>query len=121
MDIYKFDDEELAYAYECAPRFDEGEIRQSDEYSDICRRKIDIYEFIIAKYQMYGDEIEHLLWEFEDTFSDEMELEAMHFFAEGYTAGIVGGENVQLNGEIVIFFLHPLSNDFRLQVHAIGV
>lgn len=87
MSSYKFEEDFLNDEYERAERFDEGEIRQTREYSDVVNRRTAIFDYLIAKYAMYIDDIETLLYEYENAFYDEMELEAMHFFREGYIAG----------------------------------
>lgn len=71
-------------AYSNAPRFDEGEICRSRQYSDAVRQRTEIFELLL---KTYGDGIKELLWKYDDAFYTEMELEAMHFFREGYFAG----------------------------------
>lgn len=93
MDEYKFDNDELTAAYEAAPRFDEGALYHSGAYSAINKRKIALLERIIAKYSGYDGEIQPLLREFAGIFYEEMELEAMHFFREGYLAGRNAGDD----------------------------
>ncbi len=76
-------DEHIAQLYKAAPRFDEGETFQSQEYNETVGRQEHIRELLIAT---FGEGVAALLEDYAGTFYDEMELEARHFFQEGYRA-----------------------------------
>lgn len=77
-------DEFIARVYEFAPRFSEGELFHSQEYADVKERLADARRRLIAA---YGDALIPLLDEYIHTLSDAQELEALHFFQEGFRAG----------------------------------
>ncbi len=76
-------EEQIARLYKSARRFDEGEIVQGAEYRDAKRRQLHLYDLLVAT---FGRQIEALLEDYTDTFFDEMECEAQHYFQEGYRA-----------------------------------
>lgn len=76
-------DEQIAKLYKAAPRFDEGEIFLGQEYRETIGRQEHIRELLIAT---FGEGVAALLEDYAGAFYDEMELEARHFFQEGYRA-----------------------------------
>lgn len=74
-------DKQIAKLYENAPRFDEGQIFQQDEYHEMKRRQSHIYDLLVAT---FGEGVIALLDDYTDTLFEEMEFEARHFFQEGY-------------------------------------
>ncbi len=76
-------DKQLAKLYEAAVRFDEGEIIRGPEYRETMRRQEHIRRLLIAT---FGEGAAALLEDYAGTFYDETELEAQHFFQEGYRA-----------------------------------
>ncbi len=76
-------DKHIARLYKNAPRFDESEIIQGEEYSETMREQEQIRDLLIAT---FGEEVVSLLNDYTTTLYDEMELEAQHFFQEGYRA-----------------------------------
>lgn len=74
----------IARLYEDAPRFDEGELYQSLAYTGAIRAREKLRRALLER---YGWGIGEALDQFGDTFFDEMELEAQHFFREGCLAG----------------------------------
>lgn len=67
--------------YETCARFDEGEYCRSREY-----REISVKEEILRKLmtEMFGVKCWSLVEEYIALIYDEMELEAQHFFEQGY-------------------------------------
>ena len=74
-------DQEIAKLYEDAPRFDEGELFGSPEYRRIMSRQEHIGDLMEAT---FGEGVRALLDDYTGTLYEEMELEAQHFFQEGY-------------------------------------
>lgn len=71
--------------YELARRFDEGELRAGEKYRDIVRQKVGLFEMMLRR---YGMGIKRVLDEYTGVLYEEMELEAKHFFREGFLAAI---------------------------------
>lgn len=69
--------------YQLATRFDEGEIFQGAGYNKIKREQIRLYDLLVAT---FGPKVVPMLDDYTDTLFDQMELEAQHFFQEGYRA-----------------------------------
>jgi len=67
--------------YQKAKRFDEGEVYQTQEYSDICKR-----QFALCKEmrRLFGPVLSQLLDEYTAAVSDECDLECRHFFEQGF-------------------------------------
>lgn len=74
----------IALLYETARRFDEGELCSSTKFRDVVRTKTWAYEEML---RLGGDSISDYLDKYTEAMYEEMELEAQHFFAEGYMAG----------------------------------
>lgn len=77
MDIH------IARLYAEAPRFDEGELYQSEKYDKMMRERMRIREVLEHNLNPI---LHHLLDDYAETYFDEMGMEAMHFFQEGYRA-----------------------------------
>lgn len=77
-------DDLISQLYELAPRFDEGKLFQSKEYRMVKSQQRDLYGLMIAT---FGKSLASMLNNYTDTLFDEMELEAQHFFREGFRAG----------------------------------
>ncbi len=77
-------DGKIKKLYTEAPRFDEGELYQSEAYRETVRRRLEIYDRLVLE---YGNNILSMLDSYTEAVYGEMELEARHFFAEGYKAG----------------------------------
>lgn len=77
-------DEFIAQVYELAPRFDEGELFQGEEYGRVKGRQLDLYDLLV---DTFGESLAPLLNDYTNTLFEEMELEAQHFFQEGFRAG----------------------------------
>lgn len=76
--------ESIEHLYQKAKRFDEGEIYQSQEYSAIAKRQMELHKKMCA---LFGPLIVSLLEEYSAAIADEMELECRHFFQQGYLLG----------------------------------
>lgn len=76
-------EEKLYVLYEKAARFDEGELYQGRAYAKVVRERGQIRRSLEGH---LSPVLYRLLDAYADTFFDEMELEAMHFFQEGYRA-----------------------------------
>lgn len=74
-------DKEIAKLYEDAPRFDEGDIFGSPEYRTVMMRQEHVTDLLVAT---FGEGVRALLDDYTGTLYEEMELEAQHFFQEGY-------------------------------------
>lgn len=79
--------------YQKAKRFDEGDIYQSQEYQDVCRKRWQLYEQICLR---FGTQIAPLLEEYAAAIGDECDLESKHFFAQGYRFGRATGSDEAL-------------------------
>lgn len=69
--------------YEAAPRFDEGIVVHEEPYRSAKREQIRLFDQMA---DTFGPVIVTLLDDYTDTFYEEMECEAQHFFREGYLA-----------------------------------
>ncbi len=65
-------------------RFDDGEKCCEKEYRDIVRKKERIVELIRSA---YGASVLPMLEEYTEIMYEEMELEAQHYFEQGYLQG----------------------------------
>lgn len=83
--------EQIAILYKNALRFDEGEIIKGEEYKDIMQRQEHLQDLLIAT---FGKGVIALLDDYTGTLYEEMELEAQHFFQEGYWAAM-GADRAQ--------------------------
>lgn len=81
-------EEHIAKAYLNARRFDEGEIIDGQEYKTASKRRMELEDQMVAA---FGEGIMELLEDYACVLYDQMELEAQHFFLEGYQAA--KGEN----------------------------
>lgn len=73
--------------YGDAPRFDCGDLYQSEEYDEALREQLRL-EALIEK--LYGNGILPLLGEYTEALYQISELECKHFFQQGYLAGRQG-------------------------------
>lgn len=73
--------QEIMEKYESCIRFDEGSLSQSKEYQEIVAEAERIRTLIT---EMFGPSILPLLEEYTDAIYEEMELEARHYFEQGY-------------------------------------
>lgn len=74
---------EVKERYENCVRFDEGQFCRAQEYLDLVHKKCEVQELII---NMFGSSITPLLEEYAGLFYEEMELEAQHYFEQGFCA-----------------------------------
>lgn len=74
-------DKEIAKLYKDAPRFDEGDIFGSPAYRAVMSRQEHITELLVGT---FGEGVRALLDDYTGALYEEMELEAQHFFQEGY-------------------------------------
>ena len=74
-------DKHIARLYKDAPRFDEGEFMCGQEYCEATQRRAHIHDLLIS---MFGARIQGLLDDYTAMLYEEMELEAQHYFQEGY-------------------------------------
>ena len=74
--------------YEAARRFDEGEIYQSEEYMRLSRLRSERYDALL---EILDPRFEELLAQLLECLDKELELECLHYFAEGYAAGKAKG------------------------------
>ncbi len=77
--------EKLMEKYKECTRFGDGERGRSREYTDITRRK-EMMQVLLAN--LFGKSILPILEEYTETLYEEMELEAQHFFEQGYRAAV---------------------------------
>lgn len=73
--------QEMMEKYESCIRFDEGSLSQSKEYQETVD-KVERIRTLIA--EMFGPRILPLLEEYTGAIYEEMELEARHYFEQGY-------------------------------------
>ena len=76
--------EEIKTLYEQAPRFDEGDLYQSAEYTDAARERIDL-ETLTRR--LFGNHAATILEEYTEVMDRITELECQHYFEQGYQAG----------------------------------
>lgn len=74
-------EEKIAAVYQKAKRFDEGEIVLEQEYKDAIRRQRALADQMEAT---FGERATVILDDYTFALYEEMELEAQHFFQEGY-------------------------------------
>lgn len=77
-------DEEIKKRYEEVLRFDEGDLYYAEAYLEAEHACSKIEELLE---EMYGPEVLPLLQEYAGVLYDITELEAMHYFEQGYLAG----------------------------------
>lgn len=74
-------DDSMARFYQTALRFDEGELYRGDAYREVMEQQGRLFDLLIAT---FGAEITPLLNDYTGTLYEEMELEAQHYFREGF-------------------------------------
>ncbi len=74
----------MEHLYQQAKRFDEGELCQSQQYSDICRRQLTLFQEMCL---IFGPMLSQLLEEYTAAIGDECDFECKHFFEQGYLLG----------------------------------
>ena len=75
--------QEIWGCYCSCPRFDESVLRNSEEFSRIAAMRMTAEKLLLA---MFGPQALPLLEEYTSALYGEMELEARHFFEQGYLA-----------------------------------
>lgn len=74
---------EIREQYTKCLRFDESNLCHTPQYRQLAAQKESLYELIK---DMFGPAVVPLLEEYTGLFYEEMELEARHFFEQGYCA-----------------------------------
>lgn len=72
---------ELLEKYESCTRFDEGAGYKTKEFQEISKRR-ELLRCLIE--ETFGEQILPLMEEYTACLYDEMELEAWHYFEQGY-------------------------------------
>ena len=73
--------------YQEAKRFDEGTFYQGEEYEKAATRQMELYTIMRNR---FGPSFVPLIEELFKAVDQEMELECLHFFEQGYLAGAAG-------------------------------
>lgn len=70
-----------------AKHFDEGEMYQGKEYTEVANKLLDLYEKLGDRLGVEGTD---LLEAYTAALYEESDLENLHFFEEGYRVGRAG-------------------------------
>lgn len=73
--------------YQEAKRFDEGKLYQGKEYKRVSMR---LYRLHMDLSNLLGPIFRATIEEYLNLISQETELECLHFFEQGYLAGVAG-------------------------------
>lgn len=76
--------EEVKKLYEQAPRFDESELYQSEEYAEASEMRLGL-EALAERW--FKGKLSTLLEDYADAMEQMTGLECMHYFEQGYLAG----------------------------------
>lgn len=70
--------------YREAKRFDEGTFYQREDYEEAVTRQMELYTMLCHR---FGQPFAALMEEFFKAINQEIDLECLHFFEQGYLAG----------------------------------
>lgn len=77
---------EIANAYSQCPRFDQSEFYQDPSAATVASRRLILRDFVL-RHLLNEEAVEAAMEELEEILSDEAELEARHYFEQGYRMG----------------------------------
>ena len=76
-------EQKILQLYQNCIRFDEGNLRQSEQYKKVIAEENRLRQVLV---DTYGPRISPLLEEYTAAIYEEMELEAQHYFEQGTKA-----------------------------------
>lgn len=85
-------DPRIEELYQQARRFDEGELYQMAEYTDLSKKRSRLLEKLS---KLIGPAFEYAVDQMLESVDQEIELECKHYFYEGYLAGKADREREQ--------------------------